>query len=107
MDPIEASDCHSSMHDRLSHTDRDLLKLSDQTTGRISPIERVLRGTSYKYGTAIRMLLERGGSFQTRYERTLIVDAAQKEVLEQAGLIEGIGFKPVSGKGDGQKKDAG
>ncbi len=28
-----------------------------------------------KYGTAILMLLERGGSFQTRHERLLIVNS--------------------------------
>ncbi len=60
-----------------------------------------------KYGSAIGLLLERGGSFQTRHERTLIVDAAQKKALEQAGLIETIGFKPLSSKDHGQKKDAG
>ncbi len=41
-----------------------------------------------KYGTAIRLLLERGGAFQTRHERTLIVNREQKKVLEEAGLIE-------------------
>ena len=35
-----------------------------------------------KYGTAIRLLLERGGAFQTRHERTLIVNSEQKKVLE-------------------------
>jgi hypothetical protein len=46
-----------------------------------------------KYGSAIGVLLERGGAFQTRHERTLIVDAAQKEALEQAGLIEIVGLQ--------------
>jgi hypothetical protein len=41
-----------------------------------------------KYGTAIRMLLERGGSFQTRPERILIVTADQRKTLEDAELIE-------------------
>ena len=41
-----------------------------------------------KYGSAIGLLLKRGGAFQTRHERTLIVNAAQKKALEQAGLIE-------------------
>jgi hypothetical protein len=60
-----------------------------------------------KYGTAIRLLLDRGGAFQTRHERTLIVDATQREALEQAGLIEAIGLKPTSGGDHGQKKDVG
>lgn len=59
------------------------------------------------YGRAIGLLLERGGTFQTRHERTLIVDAAQQQALEQAGLIETIGSKPVSSKANGQKKNAG
>ena len=58
-----------------------------------------------KYGTAIRMLLERGGSFQTRHERTLIVNAEQKRVLDEAGLVETSGLKEA--KAHGQKKDAG
>jgi hypothetical protein len=60
-----------------------------------------------KYGSAIGLLLERGGAFQTRHERTLIVDAAQKKTLEQAGLIETVESKPMSRKEDGQKKGAG
>jgi hypothetical protein len=60
-----------------------------------------------KYGSAIRLLLERGGVFQTRPERTLIVNAGQKRVLEEAGLVETNGSKEGSGKGHGHKKDAG
>jgi hypothetical protein len=60
-----------------------------------------------KYGSAIRLLLERGGAFQTRHQRTLIVDAAQKKVLEKAGLVDANGLKQISGEGHGQKKDAG
>ena len=41
-----------------------------------------------KYRTAIGLLLERGGSFQTRHERTLIVSSEQKRLLEEAGLVE-------------------
>jgi hypothetical protein len=41
-----------------------------------------------KYGGAIGLLLERGGAFQTRHERTLIVNSEQKKTLEHAGLIE-------------------
>jgi hypothetical protein len=55
-----------------------------------------------KYGSAINLLLERGGAFQTRHERTLIVDVAQKKALEQAALIESVRLKD-----HGQKKDAG
>jgi hypothetical protein len=60
-----------------------------------------------KYGSAIGLLPERGGAFQTRYERTLVVDAAQKNALEQAGLIESIGLQPISNKDHGQENDAG
>src|SRR5207244_12781138 len=60
-----------------------------------------------KYGSAIGLLLEQGGAFQTRHQRTLIVDAAQKRALEGAGLLEANGSKQMSGKGHGQKKDAG
>jgi hypothetical protein len=41
-----------------------------------------------KYGSAIGLLLERGGAFQTRHERTLIVNSEQKRALEEAGLVE-------------------
>ncbi|HEV3084956.1 MAG TPA: hypothetical protein VGY66_34670 [Gemmataceae bacterium] len=41
-----------------------------------------------KYGSAIGLLLERGGAFQTRHERTLIVNADQKKALEKADLVE-------------------
>lgn len=58
------------------------------------------------YASAIGLLLERGGVFQTRHHRTLIVTAAQKEALEQAGLIETSGIKQTSSEEHGQKKDA-
>jgi hypothetical protein len=60
-----------------------------------------------EYGSAIGLLLERGGAFQTRHERTLIVNAAQKKALEQAGVIETNGLKQVSGRHHGPKKNAG
>jgi hypothetical protein len=60
-----------------------------------------------RYGSAIAMLLDRGGAFQTGLERTLIVNAGQKEALEQAGLIETTRLKQTSSKENGQKKDAG
>jgi hypothetical protein len=56
------------------------------------------------YGTAIRMLLERGGSFQTRHEWILIVNSEQRKVLEDAGLIDTEGLKEGSGKDNGRKK---
>jgi hypothetical protein len=52
---------------------------------------------SGKYGRAIGLLLERGGAFQTRYERTLIVNAEQKKALEEAGLVETNGVQEESG----------
>ena len=60
---------------------------------------------SGKYGNAIGLLLERGGAFQTRHERTLIVNAEQKKVLEQADLVETNGLKEGAGKEHGHKKD--
>lgn len=59
-----------------------------------------------KYGSAIGLLLKRGGAFQTRQERTLIVNSEQKKALEEAGLVETNGVIEGSGKGQGQKKDA-
>ena len=58
-----------------------------------------------KYGRAIGLLLERGGAFQTRHERTLIVNSDQKKALEEADLIETTGLKEGSGKDDGHQKD--
>jgi hypothetical protein len=60
-----------------------------------------------KYGSAIGMLLERGGAFQTRPERILIVNGDQRKVLEEAGLIETNGSKEASRKEPAHKKDAG
>jgi hypothetical protein len=60
-----------------------------------------------KYGSAIGLLLERGGAFQTRPERTLVVDPAQKRVLEEAALVETDARKQKSGKEPAPKKDAG
>jgi hypothetical protein len=60
-----------------------------------------------KYGTAIGVLLERGGTFQTRHERTLIVSPEQKKALEEADLVEVNGLQEGSVKGHGQKKGAG
>jgi hypothetical protein len=60
-----------------------------------------------KYGSAIGLLLERGGAFQTRHERTLIVDSDQKKALEEAHLVETNGMKEGSGKEHGHKKNVG
>ena len=60
-----------------------------------------------KYGSAIGLLLERGGAFQTRHERTLIVNSDQKKALEDANLVEINGLKERSGKEHAHKKDAG
>jgi hypothetical protein len=65
-----------------------------------------VRIKSGKYGTAIGLLLERGGSFQTRYERTLIVNTEQKKALEEADLVETSGSQKGSGKAHGRKKVA-
>ncbi len=62
---------------------------------------------SGKYGRAIGLLLERGGAFQTRHERTLIVNSDQKKALEKADLVDTNEFEEGSGMENGQKKDAG
>jgi hypothetical protein len=60
-----------------------------------------------KYGSAIGLLLERGGAFQTRHQRTLIVNSEQKQALEEAGLVETNGLKEGAGKAHGPEKDPG
>ena len=60
-----------------------------------------------KYGSAIGLLLERGGAFQTRHERTLIVNSHQKKALEEAALVETNGLKEGSVKEHDHKKVAG
>jgi hypothetical protein len=59
-----------------------------------------------KYGTTIRMLLERGGWFVTRHEWILIANSEQKKFLEEAGLIDSEGLKEEVGKDNGRKKNA-
>ena len=59
---------------------------------------------SDKYGEAIGMLLRRGGGFQTRFERTLIVNAEQRRVLEEAGLVERNGAGRKKRKGIAKKE---
>ncbi len=48
----------------------------------------VVKIKAAKYGRAIRMLLERGGTFQTRHQYTLIVNSTQRKILEDANLLE-------------------
>jgi hypothetical protein len=59
-----------------------------------------------KYGRAIGLLLERGGAFQTRHERTLIVTPEQKKALEEAGLVETNGLQEKSSRSHGHAKVA-
>ncbi len=56
-----------------------------------------------KYGTAIGMLLRMGGGFQTRFERTLIVNAEQLRLLKDAGLVDPKGFTSKPRANHGQK----
>ena len=51
-----------------------------------------------KYGSAIGLLLEQGGAFQTRHERTLIVSSEQKKALEEADPVETNGSVQSAGK---------
>ncbi len=70
-------------------------------------MSKVVRIKACKYGSAIGLLLKRGGASQTRHERMLIVTAGQQKALEEAGLVETDGLKERSGKEQGHKKDAG
>jgi hypothetical protein len=72
-----------------------------------TPMPAAVKIKAGKYGSAIGLLLERGGAFQTRHERTLIVNSDQKKVLEEADLVETNGLKEGSGKEHGHKKDPG
>ena len=56
-----------------------------------------------KYGQAIALLLEMGGGFQTRFQRTLIVNSTQRRVLEEAGFVAANGAGPKMRKGRGEK----
>jgi hypothetical protein len=88
------------------HCYRQVIVAEHKLPGRTSMPAAVKIKTG-KYGTAIRLLLERGGVFQTRYQRTLIVNAEQRAVLEEAGLVVTNGLDEQSGKKHGHKKDAG
>jgi hypothetical protein len=56
-----------------------------------------------KYGQAIALLLQRGGGFQTRFERTLIVNAEQRRALEEAGVVAANGREKKTRKVRGEK----
>lgn len=60
-----------------------------------------------QYGRAIGLLLARGGAFQTRDQRTLIVDSDQRKALEEADVLDTRGMLEQSGNHHAQKKDAG
>jgi hypothetical protein len=40
-----------------------------------------------KYGQAIALLLQMGGGFQPRFQRTLIVNSEQRRALKVAGVV--------------------
>ncbi|HVC96351.1 MAG TPA: hypothetical protein VND64_21885 [Pirellulales bacterium] len=56
-----------------------------------------------KYGEAIALLLGMGGGFQTRFERTLVVNAKQRRALEQAELVVANGSARKTRKVSGEK----
>jgi hypothetical protein len=58
---------------------------------------------SNNYGEAIGLLIRMGGGFQTRFERTLIVTAEQRRILEEAGFVETNGTEPKTRKGRCEK----
>jgi hypothetical protein len=68
---------------------------------------RAVKIKSGKYGRAIGLLLEQGGAFQTRHERTLIVSSDQRKALEVADLVETNGSEHGPENGHGKKKAAG
>jgi hypothetical protein len=55
------------------------------------------------YGKAIALLLRNGGGFQTRFERTLIINQDQRRLLEEAGLVEKTIQNGQSRKSRGKK----
>ena len=56
-----------------------------------------------KYGQAIALLLNSGGGFQTRFERTLIVNQEQRRALEQAGFVANGAEHKRKGRGEKAK----
>lgn len=55
-----------------------------------------------RYGNAIALLLQRGGGFQTRFERTLIVTPEQQRALKEAGFVAANGATEKTRNGRGQ-----
>ncbi len=55
------------------------------------------------YGQAIALLLQSGGGFQTRFERTLIVSPEQRRALQEAGFVAANGTRLKMRKGRGEK----
>jgi hypothetical protein len=55
-----------------------------------------------KYGQAIALLLRNGEGFQTRFERTLIVNPRQRRLLEEAGVVAANGASPNGRKRRGE-----
>ncbi|GEM_PF-4693675 len=56
-----------------------------------------------KYGQAIALLLQMGGGFQTRFQRTLIVNSEQRRMLESAGCVASNGSPSKTRKARGEK----
>jgi hypothetical protein len=56
-----------------------------------------------KYGQAISLLLKKGDGFQTRFERTLIVNAEQERALQEAGFVAANGSGHPARNGRGKK----
>ena len=55
-----------------------------------------------KYGQAIAMLLQMGEGFQTRFQRTLIVNSQQRRILEEAGFVASNGAATKTGNRRGE-----
>jgi hypothetical protein len=58
---------------------------------------------SGKYGQAIAILLQQGEGFQTRFQRTLIVNSQQRRILEEAGFVAPNGAATETGNRRGEK----
>jgi hypothetical protein len=62
-----------------------------------------VRIRSEKYGKAIAMLLRGGEGFQTRFERTALVNSNQYRALDEAGLVAKNGNEPKTRKPRAEK----
>ena len=56
-----------------------------------------------KYGQAIALLMQMGGGFQTRFERTLVVSSDQRRALEEADFVAANGSVHKTRKDRGAK----